>query len=126
MIRKARDNLETADALLAWHNAADAAANRYYYAAYQAAWFFLVKCGLQAPSHDGREYFRHAEMQSKLEEKDFGDRLGIGSEWQDSWQNLFDLRLKADYYQESVRECEIEKLQSFVDAVVKAAASFKR
>ncbi len=118
MIRKARDNLESAATLAAWRYP-DAAANRLYYALYHAGWHFLVQSGRPVPIHDGKRYFWHKEMDRALDDEGFQGCLGLDSDWADYWEELHNLRVKADYYPDSVRLGDLDEASfRFVEQVV--------
>lgn len=121
MIAKARDNVEAARMLLGlgWRFP-DAAANRLYYAAYHAGWAFLRKCDREVPDHEGRRHFRHDEMKDYLDAEEFQSKLGLDPNWTEDWAELRNLRVKADYRQDSVRDDDLsESLFGFVDEVIR-------
>ncbi len=104
--------------LLNWQYT-DGAANRLYYALYHAGWAFLVKRGYAVPDHSGRRYFLHDEMGETLAEEGFSWRLGLQQDWEILWEQLRGLRVKADYYPDSVDIADLDDpLLHFVRNVV--------
>jgi uncharacterized protein (UPF0332 family) len=97
----------------------DGAANRLYYAVYQAGWAFLSHKGISVPVHSGSSYFSHEEMEDRLEEEGFGNAVGLEDGWQADWHALRGLRVKADYHRDSVGHGELdETLITFVSNLV--------
>jgi len=126
LIQKARDNLELAKTLSGIWVEPDAAANRLYYSLYQACWQFLVKRGCSVPDNAGRRYFRHADLETCLEDEEFAGCLGLDADWQMRLECLWSLRLKADYRREHVRVEELrEDLFEFVKKVIAGVRNYR-
>lgn len=110
MIRKAGDSLDSAQVLFGIDHF-DGAANRAYYAVYQAGWHYLEVSGCPAPG----KYWPHGEILGKLEDE--------GMRPFDDWEQSFDLlqnqRVKADYskghVQRDVAGRLVEHAQQFVN-----------
>lgn len=126
MIEKARDNAETANLLIGWKYP-DAAANRLYYALYHSGWAFMVKRGRGVPQRQGGSYFPHHDFHRQLDDEDLGGCLGLARDWPEQWDEVLNLRIKADYHRDPVRLEELdEPLIGFVERVVRRAETFVR
>lgn len=102
MKEKACSNIEAAK-LLNEHTFYDSAASRSYYAAYLIAWYLLQRLGIN-PKHktkDGQYYWRHDLFPQILCDDKF-----ISPKQMDEWEWLYYLRIKADYYEETIEEEE--------------------
>jgi hypothetical protein len=127
MIAKARDNVEATRMLLGlgWQFP-DAAANRLYYAVYQAGWAFLRKCGRSVPLHKSGRYFQHEEMEDLLIEEGFQSKLSLEPDWDEDWATLRGLRVKADYLPDSVGLEDLSAdLFEFADEVISKVSGLK-
>ncbi len=75
------------------------------------------------PDNDGMRYFRHAQIESQLEDEGFGRALDLDEDWQGYWSELWSLRLKADYYPDSVDPRDLDDtLFGFVNQVIRGVA----
>jgi uncharacterized protein (UPF0332 family) len=124
VIHKARENAETANVLVAWRYF-DAAANRLYYALYHCGWAFMVKRGRDVPQRSTAMYFPHHDFHRHLDEEGLGGCLGLPQDWPEQWDEVQNLRIKADYRRDSVRGEELDDvLIGFVQGVVSKARAF--
>lgn len=107
-LRKARESLASAEADVA-AGRCNSAANRAYYAAFQAAIAALIHHGA-SPSAEWKHDFVGAEFSSKLIRR----RKVFGQPYARVLRDLFDLRLVADYreYGVSKRESRIAVRQA--------------
>ena len=103
MISKAQENLDCAEDLLAWMYY-DAAANRAYYAAYQAGWHFLAEKNIPIPTKNGRTYWPHDKILTALEDEGMAPFLG----WDREFDYLQQQRVKADYRADKLKQSAIE------------------
>jgi hypothetical protein len=119
MIRKARNNLDAALILSGWKDA-DSAVSRLYYALYHAGWYFLMRQQVQVPiQQDGSRYFRHKDMIGLLESSGFGSGRRVRPGWDEEWDHIRNLRVKADYYPDSVDMGDLEdELFAFATCVI--------
>lgn len=126
LLSKARENVDLAIVLVNWKYA-DGAANRLYYALYHAGWAFLDRRGRAVPDHGGTRYYRHEHMSDCLEDEGFQWRLSLPEDWHIYWTQLKGLRVKADYFPDSVRLSELDdEVFAFVQEVVEAVQGFER
>lgn len=90
MITKARDNLECAQLLAEHFEFYDGAANRAYYAAYHACWYYLEAQGVPVPTEQQGAYWRHDKISNALEDE-------ATFRWEQEFDFLQQKRVKADY-----------------------------
>ena len=114
MIRKAAANIEAAQHL-ATRRLFDGAANRSYYAVYQAGWHFWEVTGMSAPTKSGRRYWRHNRILDALVEHG----MHPFAEWEQEFDALQNLRVKADYYPDPVPEELLMALMSNAQRIVR-------
>lgn len=115
MIVKASENLECAQVLGQQYEYYDAAANRAYFAAYQAGWHYLVASGRQVPTRDDRTYWPHGQILSELE--DAG--MCSGPAWDEEFDFLREQRRKADYRADKVSQTAIADVLRYAERIVK-------
>lgn len=119
LLHKAKENSEVANLLMGWGHP-DGAANRLYYAMYHAGWAFLVDRGRMVPAQRGRRYFRHDQMGELLNAEGFAGLLGLPTDWGVNWEHLRNLRVKADYFRDSVRLEDLDdELVDFVSSIIR-------
>jgi len=123
LVHKARENAEAANLLFAWQYF-DAAANRFYYALYQAGWAFLVKLKHPVPRQAHGSYFPHS-FDRTLDQEGFGACLRLQPDWRVLWDEMRNHRVKADYHRDGVRGEDLEgDLMEFAEGVVSAVQAF--
>jgi uncharacterized protein (UPF0332 family) len=103
-LSKARQNLAVAD-LARDSGHYDAAANRAYYAAFQAAVAALWVEGIRPPT-DGHGTLSHLAVQSEWTGRLVYRRKLYSSDLRSTLPTLYEWRIKADYRVQSVRERE--------------------
>jgi uncharacterized protein (UPF0332 family) len=115
MIVKARENLECAK-LLALDQYAyyDAVANRAYFAAYHAGWYYLVSLGYRVPKTQQGTYWPHRAISDTLE--DAGAHPY--ENWDSDWDYLWNQRVKADYEVDEVSKNAARKVLQHAKQII--------
>ncbi|MCK4340813.1 MAG: HEPN domain-containing protein [Phycisphaerae bacterium] len=111
MISKASENLECAKMLGENLTYFDAAANRAYYAAYHASWYYLAKIGRSVPDVRGKKYWPHDRILEVLQDME-------SVEFDNDFDVLQHHRIKADYSPDNVKQSKVAEALVYAEQIV--------